>query len=175
MQQELTNSGSIARTKASEKKQFLRLYLEPKTTIMLPIEQITEVLKISLNKIVPIPQMPHYIMGVYNWRGEILWTADLGKLLGLNSWQQQNLDSNHTTMIIISFPSKSRAKSMYKKSLGLIVNKIEDIEWCDPELIKPPPSSAINTALASFVSGCWIQSENVSLILNGNSIIDFVK
>ena len=176
MQQELTNSNSITQTKVTKKKQFLRLYLEPKTTIMLPIEQVTEVLKITLNKIVPIPQMPPYIMGVYNWRGEILWTADLGQLLGLNSWQQQNIDSNHTTMIIISFAIGSQAKSMHKKSLGLIVNSIEDIEWCDPQFIQPPSSSAINTVLASFVSGYWVQPKKpMSLILDGNSIIDFVK
>ena len=72
-----------------EKKQFLRFFLHPDTNLMLPIKQITEVLKIQFGQIVPIPQMPAWVMGVYNWRGNILWMIDLGHLVGLNSWYQQ--------------------------------------------------------------------------------------
>jgi len=83
--------------KDRKEEQFLRFHLEPETKIMLPIEQVTEVLKIDVGNIVPIPQMPSWVMGVYNWRGEILWIVDLGHLIGLNSWyQQENNTKDHT-------------------------------------------------------------------------------
>ncbi len=76
-------------------------------------------------------------------------------------------------MIIISFSHGYQAKSMQKKSLGLIVNSIEDIEWCHPDFIQPPPSSAVTSASAPFVTGYWLKSgEQMILILDGNSIIN---
>ncbi|VEP18594.1 Chemotaxis signal transduction protein [Hyella patelloides LEGE 07179] len=173
MQQNFIDSVSDTPIKLAQRKQFLRFYLEPETTIMLPIEQITEVLKVSFNKIVAIPQMPPWIMGVYNWRGEILWTADLGHLLGLNTWQEQRINSTNSTVVILSYPSGSKAKSMQKKSLGLIINSVEDIEWCDPNLIQPPPPSAVTPTLAPFVTGYWLKPEGeMILVLDGNSIIN---
>ena len=157
----------------AQKKQFLRFSLEPKTAVMLPIEQVTEVLKLSLNKIVPIPQMPSWTMGIYNWRGEILWTVDLGDLLGLNTWQEQQINRSYITAIIISYPNSSKAKGLEKKSIGLIVKGVEDIEWCDPNSIKPVPPSAITPVLAPFIQGHWLKpGGEMMLILDGDSIIN---
>lgn len=168
------NLSSVIETeKNNQEKQFLRFYLEPITTMMLPIEQVAEVLKISLNKIVPIPQMSPWIMGVYNWRGEILWTIDLGHLLGLNTWQEQEINNTNATAIILSFPNGSKAKGTEKKSLGLIIKNVEDIEWCNNELIQPPLISAITPALAPFVTGYWLKpGGEIILVLEGNSIIN---
>ena len=157
----------------SRKKQFLRFYLEPKITIMLPIDRVTEVLKFSLNKIVPIPQMPLWTMGIYNWRGEILWTVDLGHLLGLHTWQEQQIDLSYATALIISSSNSLKAKGLEKKSLGLIIKDVEDIEWCDPSSIKPSPPSAITPALAPFITGYWLKTgSEVIFALDGDSIIN---
>lgn len=51
-------------------QQFLRFHLVPDTTAMLPVQQMTEVLTMGVSEIVPIPQMPGWVMGVYNWRGK---------------------------------------------------------------------------------------------------------
>ena len=175
MQQNLLNSTSENDSQIAERKQFLRFYLEPETTIMLPIAQVTEVLKISLTKIVPIPQMSPYIMGVYNWRGEILWTVDLGHLVGLNPWQEQRINAANSTAIILSYPNGSKTKSLQKKSLGLIINSVDDIEWCDPSFIQPPPS-ALTPALAPFVTGYWLKpGGEMILVFDGNSIINSIK
>jgi positive phototaxis protein PixI len=172
MQQNFIDSVSNPK-KVAQEKQFLRFYIEPETTMMLPIEQVTEVLKISLTKIVPIPQMNPWIMGVYNWRGEILWTVDLGHLLGLNTWQEQQINNTNATAVILSFPNGSKAKGIEKKSLGLIIKNVEDIEWCDSSLIQPPPPSAITPALAPFTTGYWLKpGGEIILVLEGNSIIN---
>jgi positive phototaxis protein PixI len=41
----------------SSQKQFLRFQLVPDTSVMLPVEQLTEVLNIPYGQITPIPQM----------------------------------------------------------------------------------------------------------------------
>jgi len=58
-------------------QQFLRFHLVPDTTALLPVRQMSEVLTVPIAQVVPIPHTPAWVMGVYNWRGEILWLVDL--------------------------------------------------------------------------------------------------
>ena len=153
--------------------QYLKFYLEPDTRIILPIRQITEVLKIAVGQIVPIPQMPPWVMGVYNWRGNILWMLDLGQLLGLNSWYQQSINTANYTAIVLS-PDRvaGRTKALDNISLGLVVTRVEDIQWCNTDLIQSPPTSAVSPALAPFLQGYWLdRGSNMMLALDGKAII----
>ena len=156
-----------------KEEQFLRFHLEPDTKIMLPIEQVTEVLKIGVGKIVPIPQMPSWVMGVYNWRGEILWIVDLGHLIGLNSWYQQEINVTDHTAVVLSYKSQSDNSKKSQTSLGLIMTSVEDIELCNPNLIQSPPASAITSALAPFLRGYWVKPDSqIILVLDGDAIIN---
>ena len=158
--------------KDRQEEQFLRFHLEPETKIMLPIEQVTEVLKIDIGNIVPIPQMPSWVMGVYNWRGEILWIVDLGHLIGLDSWHQQEIRTTDHTAVVLSRRSKSDNKKKSQTSLGLIMTRLEDIEWCNANLIQSPPASAITSALAPFLRGYWVKPDGqIVLVLDGDAII----
>lgn len=155
-----------------EKKQFLKFSLEPNTKVMLPILEVTEVLKIPLGKIVPIPQMPSWAMGIYNWRGEILWTIDLGHLIGLHTWYQQQKNKPNYSVIVVSLGRKDSKKSSSTVSLGLVVTKVEDIEWCNPDLIQSLPTSAVTSESAPFLQGYFVNPEgNMILVLNSNAII----
>ncbi len=171
MSSESNNSALAIKHKNKQKKQFLRFCLEPETTIMLPIDQVTEVLKIPLKKIVPISQMSVWTMGVYNWRGEVLWMVDLGHLLGLGTWQEQQINHADATAIILSSPSGSKAQGLQRKSIGLIINKVDDIEWCDPEEIKFDLPSTITPTLKSFLNGYWLKPEQgIIFIVDGQAI-----
>ncbi len=170
--QNFLTSSTKSSTQKGEQKQFLKFYLEPETQVMLPLADVTEVLKIPLGKIVPIPQMPPWVMGVYNWRGEILWTVDLGHLIGLHTWYQQKKNNTNYSVIVLSSARKGQKKGSSRVSLGLIVTQVEDIEWCNPDLIQSPPASAVTTELAPFLQGYFVQPDGqMILVLNGNSII----
>ena len=157
---------------SSSSEQYIRFSLEPDTNMMLPITGVTEVLKLSLKSIVPIPQMPSWAMGVYNWRGEILWMVDLGNLLGLYPWQEQNLNPSATTTMIIKADGGSRTKGTARKSLGLVIRNVEDIEWCDRDRLQQVPASAVNSTIASLVEGYWLDPQKkMVLALSSNAII----
>ncbi|NET33128.1 MAG: purine-binding chemotaxis protein CheW [Cyanothece sp. SIO1E1] len=165
---------SISDSDASEagsREQFLRFNLATNTTALLSIIQLTEVLKIPIEQIVPIPHMPAWVMGIYNWRGEILWMVDLGHLIGQAPWHQATTNaSTHTAMVI---QSQSGESSTQPHMLGLIVNRVEDIEWCDPDLIQSPPAVAVATELAPFLRGYWVKTNGEMLsVLDGPAIID---
>jgi positive phototaxis protein PixI len=160
-----------ASSKALE--QFLRFHLMPNTTALLPIEQLTEVLTIPRDQIVPIFHMPPWVMGVYNWRGEILWMVDLGHLLGLSPWHQQPISTNTYTAVVLQAHSKqATSTNVQSQMLGLAVTRVEDIEWCNPDLIQSPPSSTVTAELVPFLRGYWLKSNGeMLLLLDGQAIM----
>lgn len=172
-----TAAGALTTAQSAQVgQQFLRFHLPPDTAAMLPVQQITEVLTIPIASVVPIPQMPGWVMGVYNWRGEILWMVDLGQLIGLTPLHQQVTSrSNYTTIVIHSAGQTSDKQTTSKtarKALGLIVSNIEDMEWCNPDEIQSPPLPAITPELVPFLRGYWLKSNGEILVaLDGNSII----
>jgi positive phototaxis protein PixI len=154
-------------------QQFLRFYLMPDTTALLPIHQLTEVLKIPKNQIVPISHMPPWVMGVYNWRGEILWIIDMGHLIGLTPWHQQETNASTYTVIVLQAHSKQTKSTTIKNlMLGLVVSHVEDIEWCNTDLIQLPQSSAATPELVPFLRGYWLNSNGDMLaVMDGSAIM----
>lgn len=154
-------------------EQFLRFHLLPDTTALLPIQQLTEVLTIPKAQIVPIFQMPSWVMGAYNWRGEVLWMVDLGHLVGLTPWHQQaNITSAHTAIVLQAPTKESTATNPKHEMLGLVVNRVEDIEWCNPDWIQSPPSSTVTPELVPFLRGYWLKPNGEMLVvIDGKAIM----
>ena len=96
-----TSEIQTAEQTAGTRQQFLRFHLMPDTTALLPVHQMTEVVTMAINEVVPIPHLPAWVMGVYNWRGEILWLVDLGHLIGLPPIHQQATGRSTYTAIVI--------------------------------------------------------------------------
>jgi positive phototaxis protein PixI len=155
-----------------DQEQFLRFFLVPDTTLLLPVQQLTEVLTIPIGTIVPIPHLPPWVMGVYNWRGKILWMLDLGHLLGLIPWHQQQINSENYTAIVLESANNSDSESTEKKVLGAIVNRIEEIEWCSVSKLQSPPANTVNSSLLPFLQGYWLKDNGEMLIvIDGEAII----
>ena len=160
-------------TVSREKEPFLRFYLEPDTTALLPLLQLAEVFNIPISQIVPIAHMQPWIRGVYNWRGEILWIADLGHLVGLTpSYQQHHSTLTYTTVVLQSLSTNTTSTTGKNQLLGVIVNRLEDIEWCNLDQIQSPPSSTVLQGLLPFLRGYWWKSDDdVLAVLDGAAIM----
>ena len=48
---------------------------------LLDAEIVSEVITISPDDILPVPQMFYCVLGIYSWRSEMLWIVDLENLL----------------------------------------------------------------------------------------------
>jgi positive phototaxis protein PixI len=161
---------------AGSKQQFLRLHLPPDTTAMLPLSQIVEVLTVPTAQIVPIPHLPAWVMGVYNWRGEILWIVDLGHKIGQAPLYQQGTSRSSYTAVVIHSTQQAAEKqgdrNASKKVLGLLVNRVEDMEWCNPDNIQSPPASAVTPELVPYLRGYFPKHNGeILVVLDGDSII----
>ena len=159
---------------AAASEQYLRIRLDSEITALLPVRQLSEVLTIPMRQIVPMPHMPHWVMGVYNWRGEILWMVDLGHLCGFTPRYQQATNSQTYTAVVLGVEDYAANTSQpTKRTIGLVVNEVEDIEQCLPDMIYPASTSLPTPELEPFLRGYWWTSDDDMLVvLDGIAILE---
>ena len=58
-------------------------------SILIPSEQVIEIVALTLSQISLVPDVESPVMGVYPWRGEILWVMDGNTLLGGSAIHEQ--------------------------------------------------------------------------------------
>ena len=148
---------------------FLSFSLTAETLAMLPTAQLAEVLKLDLGLIVPIPDMPLGVMGICNWREQVLWLVDLAYLLGYGALSAQDWHHpNHTLMVIRS----------QGKVLGLAVERVGQMVGCNPDQITAPLINQMrltSPALASCLKGQHLNADGKALlVLDGNAIFEFL-
>lgn len=145
------------------KQKFLSLNLGIKDTAVIALEHITEVFQVSLADICGVPQMPSCVLGIYNWRGEMLWLVDLEEMLGYPPLLQ---GANFlSTMMAVVLEKEG-------KYLGLLVRNLMDIEWLDTNQIKPPSAELFYPAISPFLQGYFINSaEEMILNLDATAIV----
>lgn len=63
-------------------EQFLTFSLSLEQQALLPTQQLLEIVKVNLSQITAIAGLEPYVMGIYNWRGDVIWVVDLASMLG---------------------------------------------------------------------------------------------
>jgi positive phototaxis protein PixI len=145
---------------SSTETQFLRVHLVSETVVLLPCEKVTQVLTIAVDRVVSMPHMAPWIMGAYNYRGEILWLVDLGYLIGLKPISQQARSFSHYTTTVIQINSEDSIGRL----LGMVVNRVNSTEQCKSGSIKAS-SAAPNTEFEELVKGYWEKSATETLAI----------
>ena len=162
-----SDSADEADPQAERLPQMLRFEIIPSTYALLPLTQFAEVLKIPLGQIVPIPHMPAYVMGAYNWRGTVLWTIDLGYLMGMTPCHQyQGARSTHTTLVI-----EYQDKSSTTHQLGMVIHDVTNSVEVDPDVITAAELSNLPPTLTQFLSGYWVDNDGDMLAVLNNQAI----
>lgn len=161
-------------------EEFLRLRIDPNASVLFPLQQLTEVLSIPENQIMPIPHMPAWMMGIYNWRGEILWVADLGYLCGFTPWYQSPTHRSTYSAVVLhliddasqSTSSQATAKSQF---LGLVVQQIEEMEECRSNEIHLLSPVSIPPRLTELAASYWQKPDgNVLPVLDGKRLLNTI-
>jgi chemotaxis signal transduction protein len=142
-----------------EGQRFLRFHLGFEDTALLPVDEVREVLRIAATDILPVPHMPESVLGVYNWRGEIVWMIDLNQLVGFPAIAPNLTATSMAVAIVLECDAQN---------LGLVVPQIEDIEWHDSPNVQPPSAGLFPDRLLPFVQGYL--SEASSMVLNPSAI-----
>jgi positive phototaxis protein PixI len=155
VQPQLIPNGKLPPEDRQNRYQFLKFYLQSNLPVVIAIQQgegsanerVTELMNIPIDRVVAMPHLPSAVMGVYNWRGEILWIADLATLLELNPQTPHRTKILQPTIVISNVAPTGEAKT-----IGLVVDTIADIEWYEPHLLPPLPH---HPRLSSWLKGYW--------------------
>ncbi|MFB2773367.1 chemotaxis protein CheW [Pelatocladus sp. BLCC-F211] len=123
---------------------LLRFPLGIQNSVLLPLEQIAKIIQINLAEILPIPDMPDCIIGICNWRGEMLWLLDFNNFVGYPSlWQLQPISTAIAVIVV----------QINHQSLGIAVQQVNDIELHDLEQLQVVPFGLFPPDLIPLIQG----------------------
>ena len=140
-------------------RRLLRFPLSYQDSALLPLEQIGEVLRVNVTDILPVPEMPGCVLGICNWRGDMLWLVDLSQLLGYLSLDQQGQVADVLVVLVVQ---------VNEQSIGLVVSQVNDIEYHNLQHLQPAVPGVFPPKLLPFILGSL--PEDQGIVLNINAI-----
>ena len=107
---------------------------------------VREVMSVYLDRITPIPNASPFFLGTYNWRGQVIWVADLGQFLG--DRVLVNTDQNEVSVLIVEDQ---------ELVMGFAVDGVANTEWLD--LDRMSLSQSIPPAMQPFIKGVYATAD----------------
>ncbi len=133
---------------------FLRFFVTAEDEFALPATGIRRIIEQPPDRITPIPNVSHLLLGTLNEQGRVVWVADLGQFLGYSSV----LNTDRPEISVIAIEDQGTM-------LGLAVNRIVGTRWLNPD--KTQVSDSSPDTMAPFLRGEWVidTEENKTLRL----------
>jgi purine-binding chemotaxis protein CheW len=122
---------------------YLRFFVESGEEFALPAMGIREVLSLVPSQITPVPNVSPLLMGVLNFRGQVIWVSDIGQFLG----GAKLLNTERTEISIIVIESQDIM-------VGLAVEQVKGMDWLNLDALVPP-SSSVTDSVSPFLKGEW--------------------
>ncbi|NER23530.1 MAG: chemotaxis protein CheW [Symploca sp. SIO1B1] len=126
------------------RQRLLHFPLSKEESGLLPLEQITEIIRLNWVDILPVPEMSSCILGIGNWRGEMLWLVDLKELVGCIPLSKSGQMLASPVAIVIE---------VNNHPLGLVVEQVNDIELHDLQQLQPATAGTFSPKLLPFILG----------------------
>jgi purine-binding chemotaxis protein CheW len=125
----------------------LRFNVPSGNEFALPASGVREVMSVYFDRITPIPNASPFFLGTYNWRGQVIWVADLGQFLG--DQVLVNTNQNEVSVLIVE---------EQELVMGFAVHTVANTEWLDVNQIISAVGSDhhhIPAAMSGFVKGVY--------------------
>ncbi|GAC1469577.1 MAG: chemotaxis protein CheW [Chamaesiphon sp.] len=124
----------------------LRFYVPSESEFALPAIGIREVISASPDMITSIPNASSLLLGTLNWRGQVIWIADLGQFLGVDLL----LNTDRPEIPVIAVEDQDTI-------IGLAVDRIVGMDWLEIEQIQPAKN--VPDSMAPFLRGEWLSND----------------
>ena len=126
------------------RQRLLRFPLSNHDSGLLLLEDIAEVLQIALLDILPVPGVPKQVLGICNWRGNMLWVIDLNALIGYPPLLSQVSGLSPLTILVIQTQDKA---------VGLGVSHFDDVELHDLDHLQAVAPGLFPPPMHPFIAG----------------------
>ncbi|MEB3251013.1 MAG: CheW domain-containing protein [Cyanobacteriota bacterium] len=139
------NSPTDLATATPEGELFLRFFVTVEDEFALPATGIHRILEQPPDRITPIANVSHLLLGTLNEQGRVVWVADLGDFLGYPS--PLNTDRPEIPIIVVEDQGTM---------LGLAVNRIVGTQWLNSDQTISVGRST--DSMEPFLHGEWALS-----------------
>jgi positive phototaxis protein PixI len=144
------------------RQRLVRIALSHQDSVLLPLEQITEILQVNVADVLSVPELPNSVLGICNWRGEMLWLVDLCQVTGYpSSFQQEPLPAFLFVMVIHN----------HHQTVGIGVREVNDIELHDLQQLQPVFPGVVSPGLLPLVWGLLPDCNDP--VLNMKAIVEY--
>ncbi len=126
---------------------YLQVSLDAQTPLLVRLLDVAGIVSLSAEAILPIPSMPPALVGLTEWRGQLLWILDLAYFL--QKAPLSHHDSRSLTLIVFSL------ESTY---LGGLVWQVGDIMALDLTQLQSSSTHVIDSTLSPMIHGIVPQS-----------------
>ena len=117
---------------------------------------VTEI--VGLQDIAVVPDVPHYVRGMMNLRGNVIPVVDIRLRFGL---EEREYDQR-TCVIVVTVD---------RDTVGMIVDFVNEVSAFAEEDISTPPHKGENTIGGNYISGLGKQGEKVTILLDINRLL----
>ena len=119
------------------------------------IRYVTEI--VGMQQITEVPDMPGFVKGVVNLRGQVIPVLDVRL-----RFHMQSRDYDERTCIIVV--------SIGGTQVGLVVDTVNEVRRIDEDQISPPPKTA-GADSAKYIQGMGKADDAVIILLEGQHLL----
>jgi len=119
------------------------------------IRYVTEI--VGMQKITEVPDMPPFVKGVVNLRGQVIPVLDMR----LRFHMESRPYDERTCIVVVNINGAQ---------VGLVVDTVNEVRNIDDEQISPPPKTA-GADSAQYIQGMGKVNEEVIILLEGQRLL----
>lgn len=135
---------SEAQAAPMQATRLIRVPLDAQDSVLLSIADLTEIFRVEAAEVLPIPEMIRCVIGICNWRGEMLWLVDFNQFVGYPSLFEQAQSFSPLTVLVIQ---------NNLQAIGIVVSQVNDMELHDLQHLQPPAIGLFSPDLLPLVRG----------------------
>ena len=146
------------KTESSEEEIQLVSFKLGKETFAVYVNQVREIGRVE--EITHVPNMPEFIEGVMDLRGQITTVIDLRRRFGITEEKERTESSR----IIVA--------EIDNNQMGIIVDSVQDVIRISPQVISPPPEVVSKTVDSKFLTGVCRLEKDLVMLLDLNNLFN---
>ncbi|OAB54885.1 hypothetical protein AY600_02190 [Phormidium willei BDU 130791] len=159
------NIESPGRLEASDPQtqKFLQFYIGERDFALIPVETVAEIATVRLAEVLPVPEMRSCILGVYNWRGEMLWVVDFGELLGYPPLYGLRSSSSRSGSDILTSGAIAQTVAIVvewnEQVIGFMVPQVLDLAHYNLGHLQGADAQLFPPAIVPYLQGYFIDDQ----------------
>lgn len=146
------------KTESSEEEIQLVSFKIGNETFAVYVNQVREIGRVE--EITHVPNMPDFIEGVMDLRGQITTVIDLRRRFGITEEKERTESSR----IIVA--------EIDNNQMGIIVDSVQDVIRISPQVISPPPEVVSKTVDSKFLTGVCRLEKDLVMLLDLNNLFN---